>query len=77
MPARDRLSTVPTPPGFAARGVLRAWAMAGVLVWLRGLATVRRVTRTGAVVRGFVARVKSGVNGLRKQTRGARPLIHT
>ena len=68
---------VPTPPGFAARGVLRTWPLAGLLVWLRGMATLRRVARTGTVVRGFVARVKSGVNGLRKQTRGARPLIHT
>ena len=73
----NRLSTIPTPPGFAARGVLRTWPMAGLLVWLRGVAALRRVPRTGTVVRGFVARVKSGVNGLRKQTRGARPLIHT
>ena len=77
MQARDRLSTVPAPPGFAARGVLRTCTMAGLLVWLRRLATLRRVARPGTVVRGFVARVKSGVNGLRKQTRGARPLIHT
>ena len=41
------------------------------------MAAMRRLPRTGTVVRGFVARVKSGVNGLRKQTRGARPLIHT
>ena len=54
MQARDRLSAVPTPPGFVARGVLRPCTMAGLLVWLRSMATVRRVSRTGTVVREFM-----------------------
>ena len=68
--------------GTYSAGVRCPWRFAnldngGIAGRLRSMATLRRVARTGAVVRGFVARVKSGVNGLRKQTRGARPLIHT
>ena len=43
--------------------------------WRASMATSRPVTRPGAAVRGFVERVKSGVNGRRKTSRGGSPLM--